>query len=210
MIALCSSHHPQADGGAWTKEQLHAFKIEGAERAESREIREKFNWMRNDLLAVVGGSFFYETETILQMHGSRVVWFARNQERNLLLNVRLDRVPSPSKLDVRIEDNAWMVRGDPSEVQCPPSGKRLLVRYPNGHEFGVQFFEIMNSAGIKKKYENAKLVDWSIIQFPTTIVEINFRISSAGLVFGPQSMNLRGANWVGGFFDHVNIAISLN
>jgi len=56
MTALCREHHIQADIGAFTKEQLHDLKQRGKDNW--KQISGKFNWMRNRLLAVVGGNLF--------------------------------------------------------------------------------------------------------------------------------------------------------
>ena len=58
MIALCLDHAAKADGGAFTDDQLRTLKKNGRQRAE--EVRGQFDWMRRDLLAVVGGCFYYE------------------------------------------------------------------------------------------------------------------------------------------------------
>ena len=68
MIALCSEHHHKANAGAFTDEQLRALKLSGREQLET--IQGRFDWLRNNLLAVVGGGFYYETLTILEVRGS--------------------------------------------------------------------------------------------------------------------------------------------
>jgi hypothetical protein len=55
MIALCLDHAARADAGAFTNDQLRTLKREGRDRATA--IRGRFDWMRRDLLAVVGGKF---------------------------------------------------------------------------------------------------------------------------------------------------------
>jgi hypothetical protein len=45
MIALCTQHHKQADGGAYTNEQLHAMKNDSA---HAEEVRGQFNWLRRN------------------------------------------------------------------------------------------------------------------------------------------------------------------
>ena len=54
MTALCREHHIQADNGAFTKEQLLQFKRDG--KANWQQVSGNFNWMRNRILAVVGGN----------------------------------------------------------------------------------------------------------------------------------------------------------
>jgi hypothetical protein len=71
MIALCGLHHPKADAGAYSKEQLREFKRRLAERAE--EAKGRFEWMRHSLLGVVGGNFYYETPVVFQFRGGASV-----------------------------------------------------------------------------------------------------------------------------------------
>jgi len=53
------------------------------------EVHGRFEWMREDILAVVGGNFFYETPNILVFRGKPMIWFNRDEERRLLLNLRM-------------------------------------------------------------------------------------------------------------------------
>jgi hypothetical protein len=87
MIALCAEHHAKADAGAYTAEQLQEFKRGAAENAG--DVRGRFEWMRRDVLWVVGGNFYYETPTILACRGDPVVWINRDDEGYLLLNLRM-------------------------------------------------------------------------------------------------------------------------
>lgn len=65
MVALCRDHHPEADSGAFTHDQLREFKRVGRDRRQALHAR--FNWMRRDLLAVVGGQFYYDTPIAVQV-----------------------------------------------------------------------------------------------------------------------------------------------
>ena len=84
MIALCAEHHGKANAGAYTKEQLHLFKKEAENR--SVQVKGRFDWLRNRLLAYVGGGFYYEVPVIFQIKNYPVVWFNRDEEGHLLLN----------------------------------------------------------------------------------------------------------------------------
>ena len=37
----------------------------------------------------------------------------------------------------RIEDNFWYARGDPVDMECPPSGKLIKVTYANGDRLRI-------------------------------------------------------------------------
>src|SRR5687767_11098961 len=71
MIALCGEHHAKAHAGAFTVDQLRSFKALDANTV--RTIEGRFDWMRNDLLIVVGGNFYHETPVAVQIRGTPVV-----------------------------------------------------------------------------------------------------------------------------------------
>ena len=76
MIALCLNHAAKADVGAFTDEQLRTLKKEGRSRAH--EIKGRFDWLRQSLLVIVGGNFFYESPIIFQINERPCIWLTRN------------------------------------------------------------------------------------------------------------------------------------
>src|SRR5436190_194003 len=80
MIALCAEHHRKADAGAFTGQQLRHMK-----RSDDKAVAGRFDWLRNNLLAVVGGSLYYDTPVILQFRGERAIWFERDESGHMLL-----------------------------------------------------------------------------------------------------------------------------
>jgi hypothetical protein len=125
MVALCLSHHKQADSGAFTKEQLRQFKTRRA-----TGVRERFNWLRNSSLIIAGGNIYYQAAVVLQLCDRPVIWFERDREQNLLLNV--DMISLSSEPRAYVQNNDWIVEGDPTDLESPPSGKLLKVGYPGG------------------------------------------------------------------------------
>jgi hypothetical protein len=100
MIALCAEHHAKADAEAFTKDQLHALKDNSS---QAREISGRFDWMRQRLLAVVGGNFYFDTPTPVMIHGVPVVAFSRDEAEHWLLNLVMPSgLPEPRML---IEEN---------------------------------------------------------------------------------------------------------
>ena len=120
MIALCATHHAKAS--AWTVDQFRKLKAVPFDRPD---VRGRFEWMREDVLAVVGGSFFYETPNMVVFHGEPMIWFERDQQRRLLLNLRV--LTASGLPRTQLENNDWIIRGDPIEVDSPPNGSRLRV-----------------------------------------------------------------------------------
>ncbi len=135
MIALCREHHIQADHGAFTVEQLQAFKRNA--KTNWAQVNGRFNWMRNRMLAVVGGNFFYETLVIFQFKEKPVVWLERNPEGYLLLNVFMLTTSGQPRAYIR--NNDWFNTGGEEDIECPPSGKRLRICYPNGDLVNIEF-----------------------------------------------------------------------
>jgi hypothetical protein len=67
MIALCRNHHPEADGGAFTVEQLHDWKRaagESFERTGFASVGGAFNWMRRKVVVRFGCQRRSESEPL--------------------------------------------------------------------------------------------------------------------------------------------------
>src|SRR5207244_10356583 len=101
MIALCATHHAKA--GAWTAAELRAMKQVPLDRPE---VSGRFEWMREDILAVVGGSFFYETPKMVIFRDEPMIWFERDEYRRLLLNLRV--LTTSGEPRTRLSNNDWM------------------------------------------------------------------------------------------------------
>lgn len=218
MIALCSEHHPIADGGAWTVEQLHEFKRKGTKNIS--EVRGKFNWLRNKLLLVAGSCFYYETLTILEYRGEPSIWLQRDENGYLLLNIRMLSTSKEPRLVM--EDNGWVEKGEPKEFECPPSGKLIHAKYANGDEIKVEFKELESEVAAQKRYPKADVSQWKIperylnkqiefkqIEFPTTAVEIKNIVAGSNISFTPTKTTIGGAMFQNCFFPYNRCAFSI-
>jgi hypothetical protein len=150
MIALCVEHAAKADGGAYTKEQLLTLKREGRRRAQ--EIQGLFEWMRRDLLAIVGGTFYYRQRVIFQINDKPCIWFNRDNDGYLLLNFLLPTATGYPRVELR--DNVWTVPPDVRDLECPPRGRKLTVHYSNGDQFSIEFFDIDSVHDLTIRYPN--------------------------------------------------------
>lgn len=204
MIALCGEHHAQADSGAFTREQLHDLKSIGA--TQNVSIQGRFNWMRNRLLAVVGGSFYYETPIIFQFRGEPAIWFNRDERGALLLNIRMLTVSGAPRM--RIEDNFWLTRGEMTDLECPPSGRVLHAKYENSDELRIEFFELRTGQDLNDRYPDANSTHWKI-DFPITVVEILERVGQTDVEFGPRWTKLPGGKLKNLFIRDCGVGISL-
>jgi hypothetical protein len=66
LVALCLEHARKADGGAFTLAQIREFTRCGA---DGQNIVGKFDWLRYDMLVVVGSGFFYKQDVIFAIDG---------------------------------------------------------------------------------------------------------------------------------------------
>jgi hypothetical protein len=205
MIALCRDHHPEADAGAFTVDQLREMKRAGRDR--NKLLGAKFNWMREDLIPFVGGVFYAHTPIAIQILDMPVVWFRRDERGRLLVNLQL---PSQSNEPrIAICDNFWMTEGsDERRVVCPPSGKLVSASYPNGDRLKVEFREITTPRGFDHQFA-AKLpagashspqIERAGLAFPLAVVEVSLKIAGTGIELSPSRTKLGtstiGAGWM--------------
>lgn len=204
MIALCSEHHAKADAGAYTKEQLRQLKMRTAQKTV--EVKGKFDWMRNSILAVVGGNFYFETPVIFEFKGQPAIWFNRDENGYLLLNIRM--LTASQEARVVIEDNFWLEIGNPEDLECPPSGKLLKVKYSNGDEIKIEFFELKSEQETKKRYPDIYPENWEIT-FPITAVEVFEKVGGTDFEFGPRETKLSGINMKNCFFKDCRVGLAI-
>lgn len=206
MIALCREHHIQADNGAFTKEQLHAFKKNGKENWS--QVRGKFNWMRNRLLAVVGGNFYYETPVIFEFKEQPVIWFERDENDYLLLNLHM--LSTSGKDRAFIKNNEWFNVGGEEDIECPPSAKKVKISYPNGDLVSIEFFELNTIEEAQKRYPDARVGDWPI-DFPVTAVEVTNIVANSGLEFNAKETKFGMGNVIkNSFASNCRVGISIS
>lgn len=189
MIALCAEHHAKADSGAFTNKQLHRYKREVV--SHNRIVEGRFDWLRHNLLAVVGEFIYWETDINLIYKGNPVIWFKRDEDGHLLLNVKM--LTTSDEPRTIIEDNDWLSSGNPEDIVCPPSGRLLEVKYANGDRLRIEFKELKSETEAKKRYSNMNLHERGI-SFPITVVEVQNAIAGAGICFERPETTLPGGN----------------
>lgn len=173
MIALCREHADKADNGAYTDDQLRRFKRFGAESAAS--IRGEFGWMRNSLVARVGGNFYVDTPILVAITGMPLIWFERNRYGELMLNYRL-------RAGAVITNNSWELSHDQLEhVICKPGGRSLDIRHKNGDRFAVEFTEYPDRESFRRAYTSTSsaAIPLGSRTFPVTVVDVT-SVSSQG------------------------------
>jgi hypothetical protein len=206
MIALCREHHIQADNRAFTNEQLHQLKQSGKDIW--KQISGKFNWMRNRLLAVVGGNFYYETPVIFKYQEQPVIWFERDENNYLLLNLKM--LTTSNEPRAYILNNEWFNVGNEADIECPPSAKKVKICYPNGDLVSIEFFEINTIEDAHKRYPDARVSEWSI-ELPITAVEVTNTVAGSGLQFNAKETKLGMGNVMKNCFSsHCGAGLSIS
>ncbi len=210
MIALCGLHAARADAGTYTNDQLRELKRIGRSRAE--EISGEFDWMRNDLLAVVGGNFYHDNGVLIQVDSTPIVWFNRDENNELLLNFSMPSEPgTPERASIR--DNVWVVPPDIADLECAFRGRTLEVRYPDRDRFRIEYNNFNTFDDLQSRYPNlrADFLAQSTLRYPLTVVEMWHRIGRGRVLdVGPLEAVLSPTNFLtGSFFERNGVGIQI-
>jgi hypothetical protein len=186
MIALCSNHAAKADQHYYPDDYLQRLKREGLGRA--RSVEGEFDYLRRDLLVIVGSNAYYNVETILQIGVNRAIFFNRDPDGYLLLNFQLPAADGNPR--AWMEDNVWIVPPGAANIECPPRGRYLAVQFENGDRFRIQYTEVANIEEYAAKFpKHDSLAELMI--FPLSVAEFWETSVGAGIELG------RGATRIG-------------
>ncbi|MDO8039526.1 hypothetical protein [Janthinobacterium sp. SUN137] len=191
MIALCPTHHGKADGGNYTNEQLHALK---KNKVNSEKIKGDLDWLRNKLLAVVGGNYYYETPRIIIIDNHDVVSLNRDKDGYLRLTVNMLSILPEERLV--IESHSWENIGTPIDLRCPPQGKELEVKYANGDYLNLRFIVLSTPQEAEKRYKS-QILNHLGEHFPLTAVEVNMNVAGTNIEFSPSGTRFWGNQFIG-------------
>lgn len=207
MIALCREHADKADNGSYSNEQLRRFKMEGKGRGQ--HVSGRFDWMRQDLLAVVGGNAYLQTPVIVRVADRNVIWFGRNEHNELLLNFDMPTLSGEPRAKVR--DNTWMVAPHgATRFECPPSGRRLRVQYSNGDLFHVEFSSVSGLKPLRTRLPSIMAPHDQDFDYPLTVVEISQTAAGSYLQLSPDR-TLIGTNSIqGSLFSNCGVGIQID
>lgn len=141
MIALCTKHHPMADGGRWTKEDLRWMKQNPFLRRD-KLTDQSFGWHRRELLLAVGG-FYVNPSIFLRMNGQPVIWCERDDENRLQLNI--DIRDQDNRPTIKMDNNDWLEISRVSnikDIEMSPHAHSLAIRAPElGVACDIKFIE---------------------------------------------------------------------
>jgi hypothetical protein len=139
--------------------------------------------MRRELLVVVGGNLYHETPIAVQFREQPMVWLNRDSHGYLLVNLAM--LSASHKPRAVMQDNFWMAWGDPDDVGCPPSGRKLVVRYSNDDRLGIEFFSANGASDINVRYPGANAEQWGI-GYPITAIEVQMKAGGTSIDFGAR------------------------
>lgn len=198
MIALCREHADKADNGSYTDDQLRAMKESG--RKDADVVAGKFDWLRHELVCVVGGSLYYRCPTILEINGHKCIWFEEDDTGHQLLNFHVPALSGERRASLR--NNFWTVTTGVEEVISPPSGRTLEVRYSGGDRFRIEFDSMNSGAALVDQYPQFRrdrideLLGETFAEGPVSVASIWDR--NAGVVdFGPKETKVGGMTMTG-------------
>jgi len=190
MVALCRKHHDDAEGGAFTPEQLRAMKVEGASRNE--RIKGQFLWRRQQLLIHCGRALTFEAPIALAFNGIPVVSMARDEANNLAVSVNMLTTSVLPRL--RLFENDWVSTGNPDDLEAPPYGRKLRAKYPNEDEIRIEFKTVNDPDELAAAVPGiAGVRDWAAdlmkdsgldspqLTFPAALVDIALELPDVGL-----------------------------
>jgi hypothetical protein len=200
MVALCAEHHAKA--AALTVEQCRALKQAHQTRDE---VRGRFEWMREEVLAIVGGNYYHETPVIVEFRNEPMIWFERDDDNTLLLNLRV--LTASGEPRTRLLNNDWFIRGDPEDVESPPNGSYLRVWYRNGDDVSIRFRQWRAAAELISTHVKARpLLDF--MQFPLVSAEIQMAVGGTDIRLGPHSTTIAGMTMTGNAVSRCGVGLS--
>jgi hypothetical protein len=172
----------------WTKGQLHEFKRSA--RQERGHVKGRFEWMGQELLGVLGGNFAYECPIPLYYCKQPVIWFNRNQDDYLQVNLAMPR--TPDNVVPVLDHSDRLVSADVQAIECAPSGRRLSVTYPNGNKLEIEFKPIETNQEAVKRYPDATKY-LAKLQYPLVSVEFEMKVAALAIDIASTRMQLPNA-----------------
>lgn len=193
MIALCATHHAKAD--AWTIEQCRELK----KNPSTTQVNGRFEWMRRKIVAIIGGNYYYETPHMVVVEERPLVWFERDDRGYLLLSFRMLTTSGEPRTELLAND--WNILGNPSDVESPPNGSRLRVKYDNGDEVKVLFKEWRSPSDLRQVHPRILSLG-DELEFPLVTAELHMSIGGTGLIFNSKESRVSSITMTGNVISH--------
>lgn len=203
MIALCATHHAKAD--ALTREQCLDLKS----NSHTRDVKGRFEWMRREIVSIIGGNYYHEVPIILRMRDMSVIWWERDQNGYLQLSLQMLTVGNEPR--TRLMANDWDIRGNPIDVESPPNGSLLSVRYENGDYLSIKFREWKSSEQLQATHPRIlDLEDFGeTIVYPLVTAEVNMEVAGTDIRLDPKGATIQGISLRGCLSSRSQVGLSL-
>lgn len=190
MIAICAAHHAMAD--AYTREQIRHMK--SSPYAVGSNVRGRFEWRRQRLVARVGGNFYVDTPVPVGVSiGSEIrplIWLTRDEQDGVLL-LSLRMLTTSGEPRLVMDEHEWISRGTPADFEAPPSGKRLSAKYSNGDSLDIEFLSVGSLARFESRFPNTPAGAAASLEYPVTVVEIGMVVAGADISFTQEQTLIR-------------------
>ena len=72
-----------------------------------------------------------------------------------------------------MEENFWNIIEPPEDIDCPPSGRLVDVKFINGDKLTIEFLEIKDVETFKNKYKT-EIPSFIKLEFPITVIRVYF------------------------------------
>lgn len=187
MIAMCEEHHRKADQRTWTPGQLRELKRAG--KGSRQQVKGKFDWMRSQLLGVLGGNFYLDVPILFYCSRQPIIWFTQDHKGYLKVNLR--RPLTDRTAEWVMKENDWIVNSDVADIECPPSGHFLAVTYPNGDYLRIRFNEYPSVVEAAKRYPDGATVLGGL-HYPLVAVDFQVKVPALDISIESDKMVLPG------------------
>lgn len=118
-----------------------------------------------------------------------IIWFERDDRGYLLLSIRMLSISGQPRTELTAND--WEILGDPIEVDSPPNGSSLQVKYENGDEVGIKFKKRDSAEKLQETHPRI-LALGDQITFPLVTAELHLAVGGTGIRFNSKKSELGG------------------
>jgi hypothetical protein len=94
-----------------------------------------------------------------------------------------------------MDENFWTVQEPPANLECPPSGRSLVITYENGDHLAIRFGKFERPVDLLTRFPAAGRIPLAAVigrelSYPLTLIEVENRIPSLGISFGARESTI--------------------
>lgn len=151
MIALCLSHHKEADHGAFSIAQLYELKKSPFLLKEGLNPSGKFNWIRKSLVFQAGSNWFINPSIVITKGKLPILKIIGDSHAVAFVDFSIYN--KTGILVFEMVKNEWIVTSEVTDLICPPSNKAItLSSVLEGFKFQLRFDSVSASQLLTKQY----------------------------------------------------------